>query len=428
MVNKINNLDCSSAVQAKMFSYVRDALNNASKQYSCSVNSDFDWVRFGISRVLHRHGSGREFFQDLRMESMGKLNIKRHDFQEGLKSKRRLAHLTSVNENYLRKRSQDSFKQKEGNLPKSLDGFHIYAADGHFHAASCHDARDAKGRKNAIGHLYSMNLRNRDLSHLALSSDGHRDKPHDMGVIKRMDVTGLRQGASKGQKLLYIWDRAGIDFLAWRKWKHNNGIYFLSRSKANMTKEVMGNIPFDRNSSENSGVIANQYIGAGEVIRMVTYNDIELNETFEFITNLPHSIEPGVIAQLYRMRWDIEKVFDDVKNKLEEHKSWAKSHTAKRMQAQFIVVAYNLLMALRQEIEEKERLHEKSIQVKADKRWEETCEVYRRMKRPIPLWLGKLRRITQVSVKFIRWARAMFIRPSSWRQSIDLLAYEYAQN
>jgi hypothetical protein len=34
-------------------------------------------------------------------------------------------------------------------------------------------------------------------------------------------------------KVLYIWNRAGIDFRQWFKWKEN-GIYFLSREKENM--------------------------------------------------------------------------------------------------------------------------------------------------------------------------------------------------
>ncbi len=61
------------------------------------------------------------------------------------------------------------------------------------------------------------------------------------------------------------------------------------------------------------------------------------------------------------MRWDIEKVFDDFKNKLDETKAWSKSLTGKCMQAQFIVLAYNLLLRMRQHIEESEGLKEEAI-------------------------------------------------------------------
>lgn len=316
MVSKTNTISSHSAVQNQLFAFVEKALAQAENQYRCRVNSDENWMKYGMARVLHHHNSGREFFQDLRMESLGEMSIKRQDFQEGLKSKRRLNHLSSVNKNYIQSRSQQAWQEKEGNFSRALDGFHIYAADGHFHAASTHDDRDEKGKKHAIGHLYALNLRNSDLSHLALGSDGTKKKPNDMGVLKRMDINELKQGAKKGQKVLYIWDRACIDFVQWMRWKNNNGIYFVTRTKKNMSKEVIARIPFDKNNPENAGVLKNELIGCVEATRMITYHDAETDETFEFMTNLHPTIPPGVIVQLYRMRWDIEKVFDDIKNKL----------------------------------------------------------------------------------------------------------------
>ena len=425
MVSISNSIQSSSAVQSHMLSYIEEALQQAQKQYKCRVNSDSDWVRYGIARVLHSHDSGREFFQDLRMESLGEMSIKRQDFQEGLKSKRRLKHLSSINESYLLDRSQSSFKKKEGGFHESLDGFHIYAGDGHFHGGSTHENRDEKGKKHAIGHLYALNLRNRDVSHLALSSDGRKKKPHDMGTLKRMEIDTLKQGAKKGQKVLITWDRAIVDFAQWMRWKHNNGIYFITRTKSNMTKEVIGELPFDKGDAENSGVLKDQYIGAGEAIRMITYHDLETNVTYEFITNLHHLVPPGAIVQLYRMRWDIEKIFDDFKNKLDETKAWSKSLTGKRMQAQFIVLAYNLLLRMRQHIEDSEGVKEGAILEKSEQRWHQTKKVYADAQKLIPLWLEKLRRITQVSVKFIRWARALFTRQCSWDLSLELLDHEY---
>jgi hypothetical protein len=41
------------------------------------------------------------------------------------------------------------------------------------------------------------------------------------------------------------------------------------------------------------------------------------------------------------MRWRIGKSFDEVNNKLYETKAWAKSLNSKKMQAAFIVLAYN---------------------------------------------------------------------------------------
>jgi len=47
------------------------------------------------------------------------------------------------------------------------------------------------------------------------------------------------------------------------------------------------------------------------------------------------TIPPGLIARIYKMRWDIEKVYDEMKNKLDEQKAWASTPTAKTMQAHF---------------------------------------------------------------------------------------------
>ena len=59
-----------------------------------------------------------------------------------------------------------------------------------------------------------------------------------MHVLKRLNNRTLRQGAAKGRKVLYVWDRAGIDFRQWRRWKQASGIYFLSRG--DLTPEPNG--------------------------------------------------------------------------------------------------------------------------------------------------------------------------------------------
>ena len=50
-----------------------------------------------------------------------------------------------------------------------LDGFDIYAGDGHFHAHATHDPADAKGRKHAVGHLFTRDLRSGLLRHLCVA-------------------------------------------------------------------------------------------------------------------------------------------------------------------------------------------------------------------------------------------------------------------
>jgi len=319
----------------------------AKNQYRCHAISDDDWIRSGLQRVIGQHDSGCDFVQKRVLR--GVMNLTKSNYFESCKSARRYRHLEGISKDFLEHHSQLSLKAHDLFLEqKALKGFHLYAGDGHFHAASSHDQRDSKGTKNAIGHLYALNLRNQQLSHLALGSDGTKKKPHDMGVLKKLDIATLRQGAGKGQKVLYIWDRAGIDFQQWFHWKNNNAIYFLSRVKENMVLTQALPIPFDREDPLNAGVIADENVSnqSGTMIRRVRFRSPDTGEVIEFLTNLGAGIAPGIVAQLYFMRWRVEKSFDEIKNKLHETKAWAMSLEAKRMQATFIILAYNLSQLL----------------------------------------------------------------------------------
>jgi len=129
-------------------------------------------------------------------------------------------------------------------------------------------------------------------------------KEHDMSALKRTEPEDLRRGAPKGRKVLWIWDKAGIDFAQWHKWKRANGIYFLSLAKKNMRPETLAEWNWDPESPVNRGVLSDREVSttAHVSIRQVRYHDPSKDTEFTFITNLPTSVPPGVVAQLYRMR------------------------------------------------------------------------------------------------------------------------------
>ena len=77
-------------------------------------------------------------------------------------------------------------------------------------------------------------------------------------------------------------------------------------------------------------------------MRLIRYIAPRTGEEFEFITN-EMVLSPGIIMELYHRRWDVEKVFDELKNKLEEKKAWASSLEAKRVQAKLCAMTLNLL-------------------------------------------------------------------------------------
>ena len=77
-------------------------------------------------------------------------------------------------------------------------------------------------KKRPVKLVYALNLRTQALSHLVLVLAGVNDKEpdetrkdeHDMHALKRLDTLAMRQQATVGKKVMYVYDRAAIDFLA----------------------------------------------------------------------------------------------------------------------------------------------------------------------------------------------------------------------
>jgi hypothetical protein len=420
--------DNSDSVAGRLFAPLHSFIESARHRYTCHKLSDDDWVHYGILRVLEDLRSGCGFLQNL--ELLHSANLRKNHYFDSLASSRRLKHLQSLCGDFPEAQSRQAFSEDPAaGLCEDLRDYHIHAGDGHFHAASSHDKRDGKGKKNAVGHLHALNLRNQMLSHLALSSDGSRKKPHDMGRLKRMDIEALRQGARKGRKVLYIWDRAGIDFRQWFRWKQGSAIYFLSRSKKNMKLETLGQHGFDRDDPLNAGVLADDFVGTsqGVGVRRVRFIIPETGEEMEFLTNLGSHIPPGVIAQLYFMRWRIEKSFDELKNKLYEQKAWATGNTARQMQATFTVLAHNLAHLLEADIRSRHKISDTINEKKRAKRLEVLEEQVSETGRVLPALRRSLQEPSQLCVKFYRWLRHHLHRSTSWRRSLEHLRTLYAR-
>lgn len=374
--------------------------------------------------MLSQEPSGRAFLQKL--SDSGRSELKRSHFFETLKSKRRLKLCrevsTSLYENIrMNNRQDDPFAQFA-----ELDGYDIHAGDGHYHAAAVHDVRKNE-KKYPTQHFYSVDLRTHALKHLTLAdTSGSRKREHDTRALKRLDIETLRQSAPKGRKVLYVWDRAGIDFFQWFKWKHIGGIYFISREKKNMDLMVMGDMGYDKKDPINAGVQSYQLVGcsAGVTMRRVVYKCPISGDRYCFVTSLG-TVPPGLIAYLYKTRWDIEKIFDQVKNKLAEKKAWATSSTAKKMQAQFVCMAHNLML-LFESCLEKEGVVNDVENIRRVKRLEKTIARNNISREKLPTFLKQPKRATQRSVKFIRWLRNHLYANSSWREALGPLKRIYA--
>lgn len=411
----------------QLFAPLNNTWGDAEHQYKCHKLSDEDWIKAGVVRVLDDLRSGCGFLQNAHLIDL--LKASKSNYFESFKSKRRLNYLESLSQQLLEKEAQVALKNNpNANLHESLKNFHLYAGDGHFHAASAHDTKNDKAKKDAVGHLYALNLRNHLLSHLALASDGSKKKPHDMGVLKRMEAKQLKQGAKKGQQVVYVWDRAGIDFLKWDKWKTQHGIYFISRAKTNHKFQKCGHRPIDREDPINAGVVSDEQVGngAGRMIRRITYIIPETGEEIQFITTLGFKVPSGVVVQLYFMRWRIEKSFDELKNKLYEQKAWAKSNEAKTIQATFSTLAYNLAKLLSGKIEDSESIIDEVNEKKKRARLDELLDKSKELKTQVPLLRIQNQKSSQLSVKFYRWLRVYIFKPSPWSDAILKLKQIYA--
>ncbi len=147
---------------------ITNVLEDAEHQFKCHILPDEEWIKSGILRVLDNLQTGCAFLQNSQLLDLPSPS-KSHYF-ESFKSTTRLNHLQAITKQLLQEEARLAFKaNSSAGLHDSLKSFHIYAGDGHFHAASSHDEKDYKERKNAVGHLYALNLRNNLLSHLKLA-------------------------------------------------------------------------------------------------------------------------------------------------------------------------------------------------------------------------------------------------------------------
>ena len=374
-------------------------LAEASKHaYPCPEISDADWVRIGIQRVLEEVPSGRGFLQE--HGPRFDLSLKASNYFTSLQSPRRSAMLQEVCEAVVRE-VQASGIDRLGHVPE-LAKYACFAVDMHWHKAGAHDERhDAK--KVSVGHTFSLNLHDHSLRHLAAAEGAHE---HDMSVMERLKPKGLRQAVPKGKRVLVVYDRAGVDLAFWKRCRHENAVYFLSRAKSNMIFEWVDERPWDLADQRNRGVLHDQWVLSreGHRLRLIEYRDPESGKEYQFLTNEP-DLPPGVLAELYRRRWELEKVFDQVKNKLREKKAWASSLEARAVQARFVALTSNLLLLYERRLERDHGVTNEAEDRRREQRMGWAERAARMAGRAISRVLLRAREATQRSVKFIRWLR-----------------------
>lgn len=408
----------------------------------CNEISDEDWVKLGITRIIQNQKSGRAVLDDLLLQTS--IDIKRSTFFKNLSSKRRMDHLQHTLEGVTDDINKELIKNDPFSKFKCLDDFSIYSGDGHYHEWACHDPLVDKKNKNvcndsdryenhhgskvSIQHYFMDNMRTQTIEHMTLGlSGGGRHREHDIHALKRTESKKLRMRNKKGKKVLLVWDRAGHDQILWHNLKCSQGIYFLTREKVSNKFESSMKLDFDIADEVNIGVCNNEIVQSSKktTLRRVTFVCPDSNNIYTFLTNLPTTIPPGIIAYLYKCRWDIEKAFDTFKNKYEEKKSWSSSECGKKANAMFLCLTYNLILAMNSKVVDEEKVEYKYDKERKQKRCKETKRKVINEGEEFPTIWEHCIRVSQITVKFIRWLRAKWYNFTSWEEALVNLQVIY---
>ena len=407
--------------RSSFFNHLNELYSFSEHPYACSSISDLDFVKLGILRCLSHAKTGHQFLQH--HADQGLQDIDPSHFFKALKSKRRLINAASLNE-LLRTRMQGEIKDPFADF-KELKTFDIYAADGHYHHAAAFDPKPINpGEKaNATCHFFRLDLRSHHLGYLALGvPDQGKKRTHDLTVIKRADTKTLRNNAPKGRKILYAWDKACIDYSLWSRLKHNSGIYFITCEKSNSAAEICSRNLINKSDERNAGIEGEYLVGNknGEVMRRIIYKDLRDGTTYTYITN-EMTIPAYQLVMTYKHRWDIEKVFYELKSKMDERKSWASSPTAKSHQAIFECLAHNhclLMEELMKRMGLKDRVEEKKAKGREKSRKNRDGKTLL----PPSNFIGQaIKRATHRTARFIRWLQSALFKQCSLKQAIAML-------
>jgi len=290
-------------------------------------------VRLGLLRVISTVDSGRHFLQTT--EDLQGEHRPSSTYFKSLKSARRSRMLEAFEQQSYRLHGATLAVQGIDYLKSfpELDEDTVVAADGHFMDHACHTKAGANGNAYAAGFIYAMNLRNGLLSPLCLVTNG---------TTRHQEIPALRrqleqQNSHKGepQKCLYVYDKAATDY-PWWDLQIQQGNYMISVLKKNSVATFVESIPFDAQDEINTGVEGfHLYENDGVRFTRVDYRDPETNTLHRFVTTLPVSMSPGIIALLYYKRWTIEKAFNNSKSDLKETKAWSSNQHELQFNASF---------------------------------------------------------------------------------------------
>ena len=215
--------------------------------------------------------------------------------------------------------------------------------------------------------------------------------------------------------------------MATQKWQQGGGVYFISLTKENLHLTLTRENPIDRTDPKQAGITADELVATSEKIalRRIRYTHPATGVQYEFLTS-EFTLPPGVIAFFYLRRWDLEKVFDELKNKLGAQRAWANTATAQQMQAHFLCLAHNLIQLFERQLAAEHQVRN----LAEEKRRAARLAVQQRLAKArgatLPALVQTHQRLTQTSLKLFRWVRSHFFSPLPLVDVLPVLTRSYA--
>jgi hypothetical protein len=389
------------------------ALTNCRSTRQCPELEDRDFLFEGVVRVLGAYDSGRAWLQHQREQA--RAHTARSTAFDALNSPRRHTTVTEASEALQRRLVRELAAVGVDHLADfpELADWNVLAADGHAVEHAAHAAHDERGRHVPDAGLYTLDLRTGVSAFLKpVAGNGHH--AHEWPAFKA-SVRHLRSVLHT----LWIVDRAFIDNGEWDRLRRK-GIYQITRLKENMYPVEELPLKFDRSDPVNIGVrrfARVRFHGVAGFFLLVDYRDPETGQRYEFLSSLPDTFRPGLIAWLYLLRWKIEKLYDTFKNKLHQTKAWANSAAAAAIRPLFISMTYNLLLWLQHRLRVNFGIADEKVARKFDAHMTERTEVAFAANRTVhPLHAATLpRRMAQMTAQFIRCVANHLFVPKPFR-------------
>jgi hypothetical protein len=379
--------------------------------------SDPEFVSLGIRRINTFHPSGRSFLQSVRQCQLTEVSVKA--FFGAARSSRRLGLIHELNTTLSRtiRPAADRFAE----FPQ-LAGRDVLALDGHDVRHATHEpaATMASGRRDVPDTVTGVFLRDlrSGAARVLAQTQGHQ---HEWAAVKARPWSDFHWQPNAKGTILVI-DPVAVDFEFLRGAKFKGGFTVITRTKQNLVVREARPVGWDKQHGHNQGVLSDERVCFGEPgeFRRIRYRDPESGEIYEFLTTEFH-LPPGIIAQLYRLRWDIEKFFDVCENLLAEKRAWGTGPVAAQVQNEFLVLAHNLLLLLSGRLEVQEGIRDEKVEAKYEAALKLRKAAARLKGMKVSPWVRVLRRITRWSSQFTRWLQDAIIHGWEWHPAVAKL-------